>query len=270
MGMGYISCKFFIAPLLLPLLLSLVVACDMEKYPLPATYRQEEILIYSGTTMLLPMMDIVALFEDRENSKVEVSYEASGHIMKSVEINQVGDIFFPGSSPYVDTLMEKGTVLESAQVGYNEIGLFVQPENPKGISADPGSLPAKDLRIVIGNDKSGSIGREIRNALDQRGYYQTVVEKALYLATDSEDIAGSIKEKEADLVLNWKAVAFIPENAGLMNYIPLPEGQRQQQPLVMGLLGYSRVPDLAKKFIKLATSAKGQAIFRKYGFQDSL
>ena len=71
-------------------LLGLLCACDMRQYPHPENDQQREILVYSGMTMIQPLMEIVELFEKRENCSVKISYGGSGHILRSVEVNQVG------------------------------------------------------------------------------------------------------------------------------------------------------------------------------------
>ncbi|WP_321395063.1 substrate-binding domain-containing protein [uncultured Desulfuromusa sp.] len=250
------------------LLLFLLAACDLQEYPEAEQTNRSEILIYSGMTMIEPLMEIVALIEAQENCQIKITYGGSGHILKSVEVNQIGDIFFPGDESYINPLRESGVMTESVPVGYNQIGFFVQPGNPKQISADLDHLLDKTLNIVIGSAEAGAVGRETKRILNQAGIYQDVVDNALYMTTDSKGLAAAIKSKTADLTVNWKSVGFLTRNVGGMDFIPLPTEYSQKHPLVMGLLSYSQHPELAKKFLQLASSDAGRGIFRKYGFLD--
>ncbi|MCD6580765.1 MAG: substrate-binding domain-containing protein [Desulfuromusa sp.] len=253
---------------LLFILLFLLVACDMQKYPEPENNDQRELLIYSGMTMQQPLQEISALIEKEENCRIKITYGGSGHLLKSVEVNQIGDLFFPGDKSYIDELQDKGIITESIPVGYNEAGLFVQPGNPKQITSDLKQLQNRQLHVVIGTKKAGAIGRETERILQQAGVYQEVVNNSLYMTTDSRGLAQAIKNQDADLVVNWKAVDFLPENTGKMDFIALPIEDAEKQPLVMGLLKYSRYPELARKIMQLASSDVGQNIFCKYGFLD--
>ena len=244
------------------------VACDMQKYPEPENGHQREILIYSGTTMLKPLLEIRDLIEARENCRIKITYGGSGHLLKSVEVNRLGDIFFPGNDSYIKDLVEKGVVKESILVGYNQVGLFVQPGNPKQISSDLHNLLNKQFRVVIGSAEAGSIGGETEKILSRAGIYQEVVDNALFMTTDSKGLAMAIKNKDADLVLNWKAVNYMPRNIGEMKFITISSKHVEKRPLVMGLLTYSRHPELARKIMQLAVSETGQDIFRKYGFVE--
>lgn len=250
------------------MLLCSLVACDMEKYPEPESDNCPEVLIYSGMTMIQPLKEISALVEAAENCKIIITYGGSGHILRSVEVNQMGDLFFPGDDSYIDILQEQAVVTESVQVGYNQAGLFVQPGNPKQISSDLKNLQNKQLNIVIGTQKAGAIGRETERILRQAGNYQEVINNCLYMTTDSKGLAKAIKNKNADLVVNWKAVSFLPDNIGKMTFLPLSGKEIDKQPLVMGLLTYSQHPDLARKIMEMASTEVGQNIFRKYGFLD--
>ena len=243
-------------------------ACDMQKYPEPKSDNKREILIYSGMTMLQPLREISGLVEAEENCRVIITSGASGHILKSVEVNQVGDLFFPGDDSYIMILEKQEIVTESVRVGYNQAGLFVQLGNPKQISSDLKNLQNKHLNVVIGTQKAGAIGRETERILRQTGIYQEVVNNSLYMTTDSKGLANAIRNKSADLVVNWKATNYLPENVGQMNFLPLSGEIVDRQPLVMGLLTYSQHPDLARKIMELAISDVGRDIFRKYGFLD--
>lgn len=250
---------------ILPFFLS---SCDLQKYPEAENSDRPEILIYSGITMIEPLMEIVTLVEAQENCQIKITYGGSGHILKSVEVNQLGDIFFPGDDSYIKPLKGTGVITESVQVGYNQLGFFVQPGNPKKISGSLDHLLDKRLNIVIGSAEAGSVGHETKRVLSQARIYQDVVNNALYMTTDSKGLAAAIKSKNADLTPNWKAVGYLKRNVGTMDFIPISSKYSQKHPLVMGVLTYSQHPELAKKILELASSEVGRNIFRKYGFLD--
>ncbi len=228
-------------------ILLLTAGCDMTRYPEPESEQRPELLVYCGMTMIRPVMEISALFEEQEDCRVKITYGGSGHIMQSVQVNQVGDLFFPGKESYVRELIGTGSIVATSVLGYNVAGLFVQPGNPYQIVSDMKALLDPALNVVIGGPDSGSIGGETKRILDGAGIYQDVVEHALYMTTDSKGLVQALKNREADLVINWRAVYFAPDNKESMDFIPLPPGLAIKQPLLMGLLKYSRDPDLAKR-----------------------
>lgn len=248
--------------------LLLLSACDMQKYPAPPGSDRKEILIYCGMTMVKPVLELSRIFEEQENCVVKVTYGGSGHLLRSIEVNRIGDLFFPGKKNYIDQLADKKLIENTALLGYNQAALFVQPGNPKQITAQFQNLTNPDYRIVIGSEQSGSIGKETKRILDRIGIYQDVIDNALYLTTDSKGLVKAIKNHEADLVVNWLAVNYLPDNKGKMDVLKLSDNYFLRNPLLMGTLAYSDNPDLADKFLQLAASEVGQNIFRNYGFLD--
>lgn len=253
----------------IPLLaLFLLSACDMTEYPHPESEYRSELLVFSGMTMISPLMEISTIFEQQEGCRVKFSYGGSGHIMRSVDVNQVGDVFFPGDESYVRQLKDRGIITRTTVIGHNVAGFFVEKGNPYKIEADIRSLLDPDLRVVIGSPRAGAIGRETQRILDHAGIYQDVVDHALFMTTDSKGLVQAIKRRDADLAVNWRAVYFLADNSQKMDFIALPDKQAHKQLIVMGELVYSQEPELARRFVELAASPQGQAIFAKYGFRD--
>lgn len=86
------------------------------------------------------------------------------------------------------------------------------------------------------------------------------------LTTDSKDLVKVLINKEADIVINWYAVSTWEENKNYMDAIEINPEFAKEKKLVLGLLKYSRNKETAGKFMALASSRKGQAIFKKHGF----
>ena len=157
---------------------------------------------------------------------------------------------------------------ETVHVGYNKAALMVQKGNPKGITSDLGNLASPDHYVVICNPNSGSIGRETRKILERRGIYDEVARNAQKLTTDSKDLVKVLRNKEADLVINWYATSAWPENQPYMDVLSIDEKYASKKKLVLGLLTFSKHPDIARKFMAYAASEKGRALFQRYGLFD--
>jgi ABC-type molybdate transport system substrate-binding protein len=96
--------------------------------------------------------------------------------------------------------------------------------------------------------------------------FNRVAEKALYLTPDSKGLSLAIRCGDADVVVNWKALAVLKENANDIEIVGLPDDQTERRVLTMGRLSFSKDEELAKYFLNRAVSEKGRAIFHGYGF----
>lgn len=226
---------------------------------------RKELLIYCGITMIRPMSEIAEVIEAQENCKIIITKGGSGNLLRSIEINKVGDLFLPGSESYIRTCMERGLVTESVHVGYNKAAMMVQKGNPQGITPDLDNLAKRQYRVLICNPDSGSIGRETEKILSRRGIFEDVQRNALSMTTDSKNLALALKEDEADIVINWFATSTWPENSPHMDVLPIDEEFAAKKKLVLGLLSMSKYPEIARKFMAYAASEQGREAFRRYG-----
>ncbi len=253
------------------LLVLLVGLCSCEQTnqsaPGPQTGKtQKEILIYCGMTMTQPVMELGALVEKEKNCRVRMTYGESQWLKDTALATKTGDVYFPGSPSYLKSMLADKTVVETVEVGENRIVFMVKKGNPKKVKGDLRELLRNDIKIVLGDPDKGSIGRETKISLDKMEIYSRAVARALYLTPDSKGLAQAIRQGDADVVVNWKPLAVLQENAQQMDIIILPAGQTEKRTLTMGRLSFSRHVDLAKYFLERAVSEEGRAIFNTYGF----
>jgi molybdate transport system substrate-binding protein len=234
-----------------------------------AEAARPEMLLYCGITMVRPMTEIAQIFEKRENVKINIAQGGSEDLYQSAKKSGAGDWYLPGEPSYRDKHFAEGLMLDDVTVGYNQMALVVAKGNPKQVKADPRELLRKDLVAILGNAESGSVGQESKRILDELGIYAKVIKAAAFLAPDSRSLMNAMRMQEADVTMTWRATVFFPENAAKFDVIELDRRLALPQSLLLIQLKSSRNPSLAKRFMALAASDEGQAIFRKYGFLDN-
>ena len=232
------------------------------------TAPPEAMLLYCGITMVRPMTEIAHIFEKQENVKIAIAQGGSEDIYQSVAKGTVGDWYLPGEPSYFQGPERQKHFAERVLVGHNKMALMVVKGNPKQIKPDLKELLRKDVVTTIGNPDSGSVGKESKRMLEAAKLYDKVVRSAAFLAPDSRSITNALKKGEADVSLNWRATAFFPDNIDRLEAIDLDKSISPPQPLMLLRLHTSRRPDLATRFLALASGDQGKAIFKKYGFLE--
>ncbi|MEA3361124.1 MAG: substrate-binding domain-containing protein [Thermodesulfobacteriota bacterium] len=266
-----LSARTVISSMMILILIFFISSCsqnsDQEKKDSAPVQNKKELLIYCGITMIRPMSEIAAMIENQENCKITITKGGSGNLLKSIAHNKTGDLYLPGSDRYYKIIDEKYPDLVTATefVGHNKAAIMVQKGNPKKITKDLADLADKHYGVVIGNSDSGSIGKEAKKILEKKGVYKDVIKNVMSLTTDSKDLVKAIKNKEADIVINWFAVSTWDDNPQFMDVIEIDPKYAKKKKLILGLLKYSRYPDIAKKFMDLAGSEKGKELFKKHG-----
>ncbi|WP_211369177.1 substrate-binding domain-containing protein [Roseospira navarrensis] len=234
----------------------------------PASETEAILLIYCGITMLHPIRAIVDIFAAETGARVTISQGGSEDLYKSLALSRIGDLYFPGSLSYRERHLDEGLLGPAVRVGYNVAALVVTEGNPKGIAADVAVLTDPALSVVIANPESGSIGREAQRILEHVGLYGTVLDNISVMATDSRNLNFTLVDGTADVALNWRATAFFPENRDRLDVLDIDPALAVPKTLAINRLTFSEHPDLAQRFMDLAASPRGQAIFRSYGFLD--
>ncbi|SDG53792.1 substrate-binding domain-containing protein [Roseospirillum parvum] len=227
------------------------------------------LLVYCGITMVHPMKDIAALLEAETGIATTISQGGSEDLYNSLESSRLGDLYLPGSASYRERHLSQGLLGEAVLVGYNQAALMVPKDNPLGLDADLAHLVRPDLAVVIANPDTGSIGRETKRILQEAGLYEAAIDNSLFLATDSRNLNRALIDGTADLTLNWRATAFFEENRAHIAPLDLDPKVAEPKKLMLNLLTFSQHPEAARAFMELATSERGQAIFRRWGFLDN-
>lgn len=231
---------------------------------------KKEMLIYCGITMITPMKEIAAEFEKVNNCKITITQGGSEDLYQSLAYSKVGELYLPGSQAYRKKHIDDGFLTDYVELGYNQAALIVQKGNPKNIPADVAILADGNYAAVIGNPESCSIGKQSKKILTKLGLFDAVVNNVILIAADSRTMNKTIKDSSADLSLNWGATAFFDENKEHMDRLVLPDSIAPKKKLQLSLLSFARDPDLARKFMKYASSVEGQEVFHKFGFLDNV
>lgn len=235
----------------------------------PAAAAPRELLIYVGTTMVPPVTELSRIFERNEGAKISIAQGVSENLYRSAQKNRVGDLYLPGEPGYIERYQAEGLLSEHVTVGYNRLAIVVPKGNPKGLKPDLKSLLRPDLKLMMGAPESSAVGAESKSLLGAAGLFPQALEKSVFLAPDSRSLSAALRNGEVDVVLNWRATAFFPENASAFDLLDLDPKLARPKALQLTLLTLSRNAELARRFMALAISPLGQAIFRRYGFIDS-
>ncbi|ADD67939.1 extracellular solute-binding protein family 1 [Denitrovibrio acetiphilus DSM 12809] len=254
--------------LILCVLQCILFACDPYENPLTRNKPLNEILVYTGITMSDAVLELKSEFEKENDCLVHVMYGASGYLKRVIDVNKKGDIFIPGNSSFLDTLIGDAVVTRRETLGYNRLSFFVPKGNPMGLNGSLSQLAEGDLRLIIGAPESGSVGKETMYLLQKYGIFHDVALQVHSFAADSKKLASAIRDNDADIAINWRAVGYTLKNRDFMDAIDIDSPYIRKVPVVMGLLKYSVDTGCPVKFMNMAVSEKGRQIFHKYGFRD--
>ncbi len=243
--------------------------CILLMFPLQGLSFGRELTIFAGAASKPPTEEAAKAFEKKTGVKVNLTFGGSGFVLSQMTLAKTGDLYFPGSSDYMEIAKRKGAVFPETEksVVYLVPAITVQKGNPKGIKTLQ-DLARPGVRVAIANPEGVCVGLYAVEIVEKNltAAEKTAFRKNLANYTEScEKTATAISLKAVDAVIGWRV--FQHWDPQRIETIPL---KRQEIvrigyiPIAVSKFTANRA--LAQSFIDFIVSAEGKAFFKKYGY----
>ena len=248
--------------MLLVTLLSLMVIQE----GLPSS---KNILIFAGAASKPATEEAVRLFQDKSGITVDVIFGGSGFVLSQMRLGKKGDLYFPGSSDFMEVAKREGLVFPDSEklVVYLVPAVNVQAGNPKGIYTLK-DLTREGIRLAIANPETVCVGAYAVEIIEKNFTFdeKLKVKRNIINYTEScEKTANAISLRAVDAVLGWrvfhfwdpvriKTVFLKPEEIPRIGYLPI------------AISKFTPNKAVAQRFIDFLLSPEGKVTFRKYHY----
>jgi molybdate transport system substrate-binding protein len=229
----------------------------------------EELFVFAGAASKPPTEDAAKAFEAKTGVKVYLNFGGSGFVLSQMQLSKKGDIYFPGSSDYMEIAKKKGLVFPETEkyVVYLVPAINVQKGNPKGIKSLK-DLSQAGLRVAIANPEGVCVGLYAVEIIEKnfKPNEITALKKNLVNYTEScEKTATAISLRAVDAVIGWRVFQYWDPDR--IETIPLKKKEIPRIgyiPIAVSKFSANRA--LAQRFIDFILSDEGRAIFKKYHY----
>lgn len=135
---------------------SLLIACALWG---ATAVQAEGLLVFAGAATTPPTTDAAKAFEEKTGVKVDVIFGGSGYVLSQMKLAKQGDLYFPGSSDYMELAKREGYVLPETEkiIVYVVPAINVQKGNPHHIQGLK-DLLKPGLRVAIANPEGYVLG----------------------------------------------------------------------------------------------------------------
>jgi molybdate transport system substrate-binding protein len=225
------------------------------------------VLVFAGSASKQPVDEAASAFQKSTGIPVTVTYGGSGTLLSQMILAKTGDVFIPASQDFMDTAETKGAVDPSTRrtIAYLLPVIAVRKGNPLAISTLE-DLAAPGRRVGMGNPDSVVVGTMASEILRKAGLWDRVQPNVVVQAKSADDLASILALGQVDAVIGWDVFdTWWPEK---ITVIPLPAGLLTRVgSIVAAITTYTTARTDAQRFLDFVTSAEGQAIFSRNGFQ---
>jgi molybdate transport system substrate-binding protein len=229
----------------------------------------DSLLIYAGAASKPPTEEAARLFTEKTGIRADVLFGGSGYVLSQMKLARHGDLYFPGSSDYMEKAIRDGDVLPETEqvIVYLVSAINVQAGNPKNIHTLV-DLTRPGMRVAIANPDGVCVGAYAVEIIEQSmsdeqkaGFRKNLVN---YVGSCSKT-ASAISLKAVDAVIGWRVFQYWDPDR--IETIPLqPDQVRRIGYIPIAISRYSKQPEKAQRFIDFLASPEGQEIFARYQY----
>ncbi len=232
-------------------------------------FGQERLLVFAGSASKPATEEAAKAFEKKSGIKVDLLFGGSGYVLSQMKLSHQGDLYFPGSSDYMQIAKAQGLVDPKSEriVVYLVPAINVPKGNPKQIHS-LADLARPGIKVAIANPEGVCLGSYAVEILEKNftPKQKAQFRKNLVGYTGScAKTANAVALGQADAVIGWRV--FEHWNPDRIETIPLKPNEIVRIGYIpIAISKYSSHPKLAQKFIDFLTSSEGQKIFAKYHY----
>lgn len=232
-----------------------------------------DLLIFAGAASKPPTAKVVRIYQQKKGVKILATFGGSGFVLSQMKLARKGDVYFPGSSDFMEKAKKEGLVFPETEkiMAYLVPAINVQRGNPHQIRSLK-DLLKPGLRLAIAEPTSVCVGAYAVEVVEKNFNPQ---ERELFrrnlvtMVESCEKIANIISLKGVDAVLGWEVFeAWDPER--IQRVLLKPEEIPRIGYLPAAVARFTEDRAQAEQFVNFLVSSESQAVFRKHGYLMSV
>ncbi len=231
--------------------------------------NQDKILIYAGSASKPATEEIIKLFEEKTGIKAEIVFGGSGYVLSQMIMSKQGDVFFPGSSDYMEIAKRDKLVFENTEerVCYLISAINVQKGNPKNIQTLK-DLLKPNIKVAIANPEGVCVG-SFAIEIIENNFSETEIEQfrenLINYTGSCSKTATAISLKSVDAVIGWRVFEYWDSEN--IETIKLDKSEIVRVGYIpIAVSKFTKNKGLADEFIKFIKSEESGEIFKKYHY----
>lgn len=233
---------------------------------------EESLMLFAGAASKPATEEAVEVFEKMTGIKVDVVFGGSGYVLSQMVLAKSGDIYFPGSSDYMEKAKKDGLVYPETEktVVYLVPAINVQKGNPKNIKTLK-DLTRPGIKVAIANPEGVCVGAYaveiVENNFSARLKRKFLKNLVNYTGSCAKTMT-AVALKTVDAVIGWRVFQYwVPES---VETVPLkPQEVIRVGYIPIAVSTFTKKRQQAQQFLDFMLSEKVLSIFKKYHYFSS-
>lgn len=265
--------KIFSLLMLVVLLTSVACSPLVASTALPPKVESRTLTVLAAASLTGSFTKLGKMFE-AQNPGVTVIFNFAGSQQLAQQLDQgaPADVFASASKKYMDEAITSKRVANddaSAIFAKNRLVIIFPEANPAGLTtvqdlAKPGlKLDLADKTVPVGQYALDFLDKAVKDPAFGTDFKANVLKNVVSYETDVKAVVSKVSLGEADA-----GVVYITDYtaADKLGKLDIPDALNTIANYPIAPIADSKNADLAKAFVALVLSLKGQEIIAKYGF----
>jgi len=228
--------------------------------------EKTQLILFVGAASKPPAQEAEKVYE-KAHPEVDITmtFGGSGTLLQQMMLEQIGDIYMPGSDDFMDKAEAKKAVIPETRkiVAYLIPTICVQHGNPKKIQS-LADLARPGVTVALAQAGAVCLGDASETILGKAGLLDEVKKNVITYARSCEHTQQLVQLGEVDAVIGWDAFkSWAPDQIDLVKIDPK---YLRVHNVPAAVTVYSKQRAAAERFIAFLTSKEGKQIFSKNGY----
>lgn len=232
----------------------------------PGTGTKTRLIAFVGAASKPPTTEAKEVFEkSHPDIVVDISFGGSGTLLNQMTLEEIGDIYMPGSDDYMDKAEKKRAVLPETRsiAAYLVPAICVQEGNPKGIRS-LADLARPGMTIGLAEAGAVCLGDVSAEILRSAKLEEQVKKNVITYARSCDQTQHLLQLGEVDAIIGWDVFQhWAPDH---IDIVPIDPAHLRVRSIPAAITVYSEKRAEAQQFIDFLISEEGKAIFAKHGY----
>ena len=224
-----------------------------------------DVLVFAAASLSDALQELTAIEGRSTGDTVRLNLGASSTLARQIEAGAPADLFFSADEAKMDGLAKAGLIDPATRRSLlsNTLVIVVAADSPLQFhSAQDLTRPAI-RQLALAEPESVPAGIYAREFLRHAGLWEKLTGKIV--PTENVRAALAVVESgDVDAGIVYRTDALISRKVRIAWEVPVAEGPRISYPVAVVKGGGN--PAGARRFLALLASARGRAVFAKYGF----
>jgi molybdate transport system substrate-binding protein len=229
----------------------------------------QEITVAAAADMSAALPELAAAYTKKTGRAVKLSFGASGNLTNQIRNGAPFDIFFSADEQYPEQLIAEGLAVKDSLYRYavGRVVLWVPNESPLDLSKRgmQALLDPSVKKISIANPATAPYGRAAEAALRHFGLYEEVSGR-LVLGENVSQAAQFVESGNAQAGFIALSHALAPAMKDKGRYWTVPQDAYPTLNQAAVIVGKSKHPEAALKFLDFVRGPEASSLLKKYGF----